>query len=69
MHWWPRQTPRTGVSEPKWRITSLDIPAFSGVPGPGDTTILLGASSAISSSVVWSLRTTLTSAPSSQRYW
>ena len=47
----------------------MEMPACSGVHGPGDTTILSGAESAISSRVVWSLRTTVTSAPSSQRYW
>ncbi len=54
---------------PKWRTTSLDMPAFSGVHGPGEMTIFSGASSAISSRVVSSLRTTLTSAPNSHRYW
>ena len=69
MHWWPRQTPSTGSRVPKWRMTSLEMPASRGVQGPGETTMPEGTRAVISSSVIRSLRTTLTSAPSSQRYW
>ena len=30
---------RMGIRPPKWRITSLEMPACSGVPGPGEITI------------------------------
>ncbi|SVC36747.1 uncharacterized protein METZ01_LOCUS289601, partial [marine metagenome] len=36
MHWCPRQTPRVGISEPNVAIMSFDIPALSGVRGPGE---------------------------------
>ena len=69
MHWWPRQTPRIGIVGPKRRTTSVEIPASSGVRGPGEMTMRSGAIASISSSVTASLRTTLTSAPSSHRNW
>ena len=69
MHWWPRHTPRVGVVSPKWRTTSLEMPAFSGVDGPGEMTIFSGAMRVISSTVVSSFLYTCTSAPSSHRYW
>ena len=58
-----------GVFGPKKRMTSFEMPALRGVPGPGDTTIFSGDMAAMSSMVVWSLRSTRTSAPSSLRYW
>jgi len=49
-------------------ITGIEIPASSGVQGPGEMTIFSGASSATACTAISSLRTTCTSAPSSQRY-
>ena len=69
MHWWPRQTPRMGTCPAKRRIKSMLTPASSGRLGPGEMTIRSGRSAAISSSVISSLRATVTSAPSSERYW
>ena len=43
--------------------------ALSGVEGPGETTTRSGLSAASCSMVALSLRTTSTSAPSSERYW
>ncbi len=45
-----------------------EMPASFGVQGPGEITIFAGASASMSSSVISSLRTTFTSAPSSPRY-
>ena len=42
MHWWPRHTPSTGRRPAKARITSLDRPASSGVPGPGEISTRVG---------------------------
>ena len=43
MHWCPRQTPSTGVPRsPKYRATSLEIPAFAGFDGPGEMTTFSG---------------------------
>ena len=65
--WWPRQTPRRGTGER--RMSSRLIPASSGVPGPGEITMRSGRSARASSTLIASLRTTFTSAPSSPRYW
>jgi len=50
-------------------MSGTEIPASAGVHGPGEMTIRSGAIASISSSVIWSLRATTTSAPSSERYW
>jgi hypothetical protein len=44
------------------------MPASFGVQGPGEMTIRSGASASIASTVISSLRTTRTAAPSSPRY-
>ena len=67
--WWPRQTPRTGALPAKRRIISIDTPACSGVPGPGEITTASGASRSASSGVMASLRKTLTSRPSDAIIW
>ena len=54
---------------PYLRITSLEMPASMGVHGPGETTIPAGDMASTSSAVILSLRFTVTSAPSSHRYW
>ena len=69
MHWCPRQTPSVGTVGPKRRTTSVEMPASAGVRGPGEMTMRSGAIASISPSVTASLRTTVTSAPSSQRNW
>ena len=51
------------------RITSIEIPASFGVHGPGEIAIASGARSAIASRPIASLRSTVTSAPSSPKYW
>jgi hypothetical protein len=48
-------------------ITASEMPASLGVHGPGEITMCSGASAAISS-VISSLRNTLTSSPSSPKY-
>ncbi len=50
-------------------MSSTEIPAATGWPGPGEITMRAGASAAISSTVTASLRRTCRSAPSSPRYW
>ena len=46
-----------------------ETPASSGVPGPGEITRCVGASAAMPAMSIASLRTVITSAPSSPRYW
>jgi hypothetical protein len=58
MHWCPRQTPKIGVVGANRLSTSLQIPASLGVHGPGDRMMCVGFEAAISSSVIWSFRTT-----------
>ena len=58
MHWCPRQTPKIGVVGANRVSTSFEMPASFGVHGPGEMMMCVGFSSAIWSSVIWSLRTT-----------
>ena len=58
MHWCPRHTPKIGVVGANRFSTSLEMPASFGVHGPGEMMMCVGFSAAISSSVIWSLRTT-----------
>src|SRR5438046_1215188 len=44
--WWPRQTPRTAARPAAALMRSSVIPAWSGVPGPGEITIAEGAAQA-----------------------
>jgi hypothetical protein len=67
--WWPRQTPSRGTLGPKRRMTSTEIPASSGRPGPGEMTMCVGCRPAISSRVISSFRRTSGGAPSSPKYW
>ncbi len=57
------------MPDPSPRITSREIPASSGVPGPGEITIRSGRIALIPDMSTASLRTTSGSAPSSPRYW
>ncbi|MNR64151.1 hypothetical protein D3C85_1866920 [compost metagenome] len=57
-----------GVFAPSRSMMSSETPASFGVQGPGEMTMRSGASFAISSTVIASLRTTFTSAPSDCRY-
>ncbi len=66
--WWPRHTPRIGITPAKRRIVSIEMPASFGVHGPGEITIRAGASWATPSTVSASLRSTRTSSPSSPKY-
>ncbi|CSC17726.1 Uncharacterised protein [Vibrio cholerae] len=50
-------------------IAASEIPASLGVHGPGEITKCVGASARIPSRSISSLRTTLTCAPNSQKYW
>ena len=65
----PGQTPSTGMLTPNRLITSTEIPASSGRPGPGEMTMRFGRIAATSSIVISSLRFTIGGAPSSPRYW
>ena len=56
MLWCPRHTPRIGISPAKRWISGTEMPASFGVHGPGEMTMCAGASRAISSSVISSLR-------------
>src|SRR6185437_15533067 len=69
MAWCPRQTPRIGTRPEKRLISSSDIPASAGRPGPGEIRMRLGRFDSISSAVISSLRRTTTSPPSSPRYY
>ena len=69
MHWCPRHTPSTGARPAKRRASSVERPAPDGLPGPGEMTTRSGFSASHASTVVWSLRRTSTSSPSSARYW
>ncbi len=66
----PRHTPSSGIRRSAAiRTVSTDTPAVPGSPGPGEMTMPRrsatgsSASPLISSAVIWSLRTTRTSAP------
>ena len=50
-------------------MTSSEMPASFGCPGPGEISTPSGWRSAIASTVTASLRTTSSSAPSEPRYW
>ena len=64
MHWCPRQTPRIGTCRPNARMISLETPAWSGVHGPGEMTMAVGATaSPPRPASISSLRRTTTSAP------
>ncbi len=59
--WCPRHMPRMGTSYPSSLTTSSDIPTsslLSGVPGPGDITILSGLILLIPETVISSFLTT-----------
>jgi hypothetical protein len=65
----PRQTPKTGTPvEAQCRTISMQTPASSGVPGPGErrTPSKPSWACAVDTS---SLRSTSHSAPSWYRYW
>ena len=47
MHWWPRQTPRTGMRPAAQRMIEVDMPASSGRPGPGLMRTASGARAAM----------------------
>ena len=68
MAWWPRHTPSIGTLPAKARTASSETPASSGVHGPGEMTMRSGRMSRRPAAPASSLRTTLTSAPSSPRY-
>ena len=68
MAWWPRQTPSIGTVGPSRWISSTQMPAFSGRDGPGEMTMPSGSMAAMASTVISSLRTTSTSAPSISWY-
>jgi len=59
----------TNVGDPERLVWYCVTPACAGAQGPGDSTIPAGASVPISSTVTASFRRTITSAPSSPRYW
>ena len=61
--WCPKQTPSIGTDDAF--IKSIEMPASFGVQGPGEITILLGLSEAISSRLTSSFLFTITSLPSS----
>ena len=42
MHWWPRQTPSSGIVGANRSITSLEMPASRGVHGPGEMMMCVG---------------------------
>ena len=66
----PMQTPKMGILPAKCLMTSRLTPeSVVGWPGPGLMMIWVGFFSMISSSVILSLRYTLTVAPSKMRYW
>ena len=56
MHCRPRQTPKIGIFPASSRITSSEIPAWSGSPGPGEMMIASGLSARMASSPSMSLR-------------
>ena len=66
--WWPRHTPKIGISPASSRSTSSDTPASSGVPGPGEIMMCDGFSARMPATSSASLRTTFTCCPSSPRY-
>ncbi len=73
MLWWPRHTPSTGSLPAKYSIAATEMPASLGELGPGEITMALNAfvshqRNRLQSSVISSLRTTVTSAPSSPKY-
>ncbi len=56
--WWPRQTPSVGTpASGKRRMTSTEMPASSGVHGPGETTTRSEPPASSSSTAAASLRT------------
>ena len=59
--WWPRHTPRIGISPRNRRMRSALTPASFGVHGPGEITRWLGRIATASSTDSASLRTTRTS--------
>ena len=66
MHWWPRQTPSTGIVGPTRLTTSVEMPASAGEQGPGEMITCEGASASTSSAVIASCRRTTGSSPSSR---
>ena len=56
MHWWPRQTPSSGIRGANRSITAFEIPASSGVHGPGEMIRWVGCFASISSRLIWSFR-------------
>src|SRR5712692_5448868 len=63
-----RQTPSVGSVGPSSRSRSPEMPAWRGVPGPGEMTTATGFMPVTSASETSSLRRTTTSSPSSDRY-
>ena len=58
MDWWPRQTPRMGISPAKRRMAATEMPASAGVHGPGEMSSRSGRRAASLSTVMASLRNT-----------
>ena len=67
--WWPKQTPRIGILSQNSFTTSMQIPAFSGLPGPGDKIIASGFKREISPRVILSFLKTARSSSTSQINW
>ena len=66
--WCPKQTPRSGMlASFDARINSIDTPAFSGLPGPGDITMPSGLRAMISLVLKALFRMMSTLAPRSER--
>jgi len=59
----PRQTPRIEVIPESARTARIELPARSGVPGPGDSTRAAGGAARSASTLNASDRTTRTLAP------
>ncbi len=56
MAWWPRHTPRMGISPASSLITVMLTPALSGRPGPGEMRMASGAADRMPSTSMASLR-------------
>ena len=69
MHWWPRQTPRSGISPASSPMAARLTPPSSGRPGPGEIRTASGRSARMPATSMASLRYTTGSAPSSPSSW
>ena len=68
--WCPKQIPKIGISFPNVLITSFEIPALSGYPGPGEiTSASRFCKFLISSIVLSSFRTTWICGYKDPIYW